>query len=196
MIGSHTGIEPREHPCRAIVRDLQDRPTSVTNVEPALDVKGQASRNPKLGGKRSNRATLVNTVDCPFVAATDVQRAIRPESKTRRIGNAGEKRFDLSHAGYAVQRDGYVLVSGPADSRIDVPLRIHSRAGYRMHIVREPRRNHKRDDIALPFPLDNLDALRFCMLWDHTEQQRRRHEHRPGRARTKNDTAGLQRLGI
>src|SRR5262249_40750647 len=181
VIASHTGIEPCEYPRWAIFRHLQDRPTSVPHVESALDVKSQASRNAKLGGKSRHCAALVNPVDLALVATTDIQMAIRPKRHTRRIGNAREKRFDLPRARYTVQRDRHVLAFRPADGRINVPLRIHRRAGYRMQIVREARRHRKGDRIALPLILDNLDALRSGTLWDHTEQQCRRHEYRAGR---------------
>src|SRR5215831_94120 len=196
VIASHTGIEPCKYPRRAIFHHLQDRPASVPHVESALDVKGQTSRNAKLGGKSRDRTALVNPVDLALVATTDIQMAIRPKGQTRRIGNTREKRFDLSRARYTVQRDRHVLAFRPADGRINVPLRIHRRAGYRMQIVRKACRRRKGDRIALPLILDNLDALRPSTLWDYTEQQCRRHEYRAGRSRPKNDTACLQRLGI
>jgi hypothetical protein len=65
-----------------------------------------------------------------------------------------------------------------------------------MQIICEPLRAYKRDGIALPLTLNNIDTVEVSTLGDHAEQQGRRREHRTSRASAKHDTAGRQCVWI
>src|SRR5262245_19104583 len=43
VISYHRGNETRKDPEGAILCDLQDRPTSITNIESSLNIKGETS---------------------------------------------------------------------------------------------------------------------------------------------------------
>src|SRR5262249_42452772 len=176
--------------------DLQDRPASITNIEPHLGIKRQTCGNPKLGSKGGRRPLPVHAVDHSFVATTNVQKAIWSKGKARRIRNTRGQRHDLTFWRNFVERDRHVLAFRPADGRVDVPLYIYSGTRHRMQIICEPRRTRKRDCIALPFILNDMDTSEVSTLSDHAEQQGRRHEYRTSRAGAKHDPAGRQCLWI
>jgi hypothetical protein len=65
-----------------------------------------------------------------------------------------------------------------------------------MQIICEPLRAYKRNCIALPLTLNNMDTVEVSTLGDHAKQQGRRREQRTRRARTKHNTTGRQGLWI
>src|SRR5687767_6363235 len=122
MIPCHRGIESRKDPKRAILCDLQDRPASITNIEPTLGIKRQARGYPKLGGKGGGSALPIHTVHCSFMATAHVQKAIGSKGQARRMRNTRGQWHDLTFWRNSVERDRHVLAFRPADSRVDVPL--------------------------------------------------------------------------
>src|SRR5688572_30356615 len=126
MIPCHRGSESRKDPERAILCNMQDRPASITNIEPALGIERQTRGNPKLGGKGGRSSLPIHTVDGAFVTTTNIQKAIWSKGQARRIRHTRGQRHDLTFWRNPVERDRHVLAFCPANGGIDVPLYVYS----------------------------------------------------------------------